>query len=377
MRRRLKSIGAELVKGFERMSTFRPRFRPNRRALLQGSGAMLAGLTFLPRFSMAEEEKKLNFYNWDTYIGENTLAEFTDATGIEVKMDLYADNDELFAKLKGGNPGYDVIVPTNDYLERMVKADMVIPLDKSKIPNFANIDPLFQDAQFDPGRKYSIPYMWGTVGIGFRKSAVSSTPDSWKVLLDSDEYAGAISLLADQQTVLGAGLKYLGYSWNSTNADELKKVEELLIKQKKNIKVFAPDNGQDLLAAGEVKLCEEWNGDIKQVMTEDEDLGYIVPKEGSLVWQDVLAVPKGAPHPENAMAFLNFILDAKEGAGIAETIQYATTNKAAKELMPAEYRDNPVIFPPADVLAKCEPNLYLGEEAIKQRDEIWTRIRAS
>jgi len=358
------------------MSTFLPRFRPNRRALLQGGGA-LVGLTFLPRFSLAEEEKKLNFYNWDTYIGENTLAEFTDATGIEVKMDLYADNDELFAKLKGGNPGYDVIVPTNDYLERMIKADMVIPIDHAKIPNMSNIDPRFQDAKFDPGRKYSIPYMWGTLGIGYRKSAVNGTPDSWKVLLDSDEYAGAISLLSDQQNVLGAALKYLGYSWNSTNIDELKKVEELLTKQKKNIKVFAPDNGQDLLAAGEVKLCQEWNGDIKQVMTEDKDLDYVVPKEGSLVWQDTMAIPKGAPHPENANAFLNFVLDAKEGAGIAETIQYATPNKAAKALMSAEYQGNPVIFPPEDVIAKCEPALYLGEEAIKVRDEIWTRIRAS
>ena len=354
------------------MSTFRPRFRPSRRSVLQGTGALFAGLTFLPRFSLADEEKKLNFYNWDTYIGENTLAEFTDATGIEVKMDLYADNDELFAKLKGGNPGYDVIVPTNDYLERMIKADMVIPLDHSKIPNMANIDPKFQDATFDPGRKYSIPYMWGTVGIGYRKSAVKDTPDSWKPLLDSDEYAGSIALLADQQNVLGAGLKYLGYSWNSIN-----KVADLLMKQKKNIKVFAPDNGQDLLAAGEVKICQEWNGDIKQVMTEDKDLNYVVPKEGSLVWQDTMAVPKGAPHPENAMAFLNFILDGKEGVGIATTIQYATANKAARELMPADYQNNPVIFPPEDILAKCEPTLYLGEEAIKVRDEIWTRIRAS
>ena len=149
------------------------------------------------------------------------------------------------------------------------------------------------------------------------------------------------------------------------------------MKQKKNIKVFAPDNGQDLLAAGEVKICQEWNGDIKQVMTEDKDLNYVVPKEGSLVWQDTMAVPKGAPHPENAMAFLNFILDGKEGVGIATTIQYATANKAARELMPADYQNNPVIFPPEDILAKCEPTLYLGEEAIKVRDEIWTRIRAS
>ena len=359
------------------MTTYRPRFRPNRRHLMQGLGALAAGVTFLPRFALSAEEKKLNVYNWDTYIGENTLADFTAATGIEVKLDLYADNDELFAKLKGGNPGYDVIVPTNDYVERMMKADMLIPLDHAKLPNFKNIDPRFQDAPFDPGRKYSIPYMWGTVGIGYRKSAVNGTPDSWKVVLDSDEYAGSIALLGDQQNVLGAGLKYLGFSWNSTNPDELKQVEDLLIKQKKNIKVFAPDNGQDLLASGEVKICQEWNGDIKQVMVEDDDLNYIVPKEGSLVWQDTLAIPKGAPHPENALAFINYVLDAEAGKGIVETIQYATANKAAKELMPADYQNNPVIFPPDDVLAKCEPSLYLGEEAVKLRDEIWTRIRAA
>jgi spermidine/putrescine transport system substrate-binding protein len=359
------------------MSTYRPRFHPSRRAVLKGTGALAVGLTFLPRFALSEEEKKLNFYNWDTYIGENTLSNFNEATGIEVKMDLYADNDELFAKLKGGNPGYDVIVPTNDTLERMIKADMVIPLDHSKIPNMSNIDEPFRDAQFDPGRKFSLPYMWGTLGIGFRKSEVSTPPDSWKVLFDSDEYAGAISLLGDQQNVLGAGLKYLGFSWNSTNPDELKKVEELLIRQKKNIKVFADDNGQDLLASGEVKVCQEWNGDIKQIMAEDDDVSYVLPKEGSLFWQDVLAIPKGAPHPQNAHAFINYILDAEAGREIAETILYATANKAAKDLAADAYKNNPVIFPPAEVLAKCEPALYLGEEATKVRDEIWTRIQAA
>jgi spermidine/putrescine transport system substrate-binding protein len=359
------------------MPTFQPRFRPSRRAVLKGSGALALGLTFLPRFALAEEEKKLNFYNWDTYIGENTLANFNEATGIEVKMDLYADNDELFAKLKGGNPGYDVIVPTNDALERMIAADMVIPLDHSKIPNMANIDEPFRDAQFDPGRKFSMPYMWGTLGIGYRKSEVSGTPDSWKPLFDSDEYAGSIALLGDQSNVLGAGLKYLGFSWNSTNPDELKQVEEMLIRQKKNIKVFADDNGQDLLASGEVKICQEWNGDIKQIIAEDDDVGYALPKEGSLLWQDTLAIPKGAPHPQNAHAFINFLLDAEAGREIAETILYPTANKAAKDLAAAEYRDNPLIFPPAEALAKCEPGLYLGEEATKMRDEIWTRIQAA
>ena len=300
------------------MSTYRPRFHPSRRAVLKGS-AFAVGLAFLPRHSLSAEDKKLNFYNWDTYIGENTLSNFNEANGIEVKMDLYADNDELFAKLKGGNPGYDVIVPTNDMLERMITADMVIPLDHAKIPNMANIDEAFREAQFDPGRKFSMPYMWGTFGIGYRKSEAPTPPDSWKVLFDSDEFAGSIALLGDQQNVLGAGLKYLGFSFNSTNPAELKQVEEMLIRQKKNIKVFADDNGQDLLASGEVKVCQEWNGDIKQIMAEDDDIGYVVPKEGSLLWQDVLAIPKGAPHPQNAHAFINFMLElVKSGLDACE-----------------------------------------------------------
>jgi spermidine/putrescine transport system substrate-binding protein len=241
----------------------------------------------------------------------------------------------------------------------------------------SNIDEPFKDAQFDPGRKYTLPYMWGTLGIGYRKSAVSGTVDSWKVLLDSDEYAGQIAVLGDQQNVLGAALKYLGHSWNSTNAAELKKAEELLIRQKKNIKVFADDNGQDLLASGEVKLCQEWNGDIKQVMAEDEDLNYIVPTEGSLLWQDTLAIPNGAPHPMNAHAFMNFVLDAEAGKHIAETIKYATANKAARELASDDYKSDPVTFPSAEIVAKCEPGLYLGEEATRVRDEIWTRIQAA
>lgn len=359
------------------MPRFSPIFRPNRRAVLKGSGAIAAGLTFLPRFALSEEEKKLNFFNWDTYVGETTLEDFNAETGIEVKMDLYADGDELFSKLKAGNPGYDVIVPGSETLERMMKADMVMPLDHGKIPNISNIDAKFQDAVFDPGRKYSIPYMWGTVGVGFRKSAVNGMLDSWKPLLDSAEYAGQIALMGDQQTVLGAALKYLGYSWNSTSAPELQKAGELLIAQKKNIKIFADDNGQDLLASGEVNICQEWNGDILQVMEEDDDLFYIVPKEGTEIWQDTLAIPKGAPRPGNAHSFINFLLGAEAGKNIAETIMYPTANKAARDLMPEDYKNNPVVFPPDELLAKCESSLYLGEEAIRARDEIWTRVQAS
>ena len=344
---------------------------------IAGVAGVAAGLTFLPRGTMAEEEKKLSFYNWDTYIGESTLDDFNEATGIEAKMDLYADNAELFAKLKEGNPGYDVIVPTNDYVERMLTAEMLETLDHSLIPNMSNLEAAFQDANFDPGRAHTVPYMWGTIGVGYRGSKVEGVPASWKWLYDSDKYGGSIALLGDALTVIGHAAKYLGHSLNTKDPAQIKQAEELIIAQKKHIKVFANDNGQDLLLSGEVNLTQEWNGDILQVMEEDEEIGYVVPTEGGVLWQDCLCIPKGAPHPKNAHAFMNFILDAEVGAAIADFIQYATPNGAAKALMDDSYTKNPAIFPTEETLAKCEPALYLGEEATRLYDEAWTRIKAA
>ncbi len=351
--------------------------RLSRRRLLAGTGAAAAGLAFGPKLGWAVEEPRLNFYNWDTYIGETTLADFKSASGITVKMDLFADNDELFAKLKEGNPGYDVIVPTNDYVERMITAKMLVPINRSMITNFGNIDPAFQDAEFDEGRRYSMPYMWGTQGIGYRKSAVKSPPDSWKVLFDSDQYSGRIALLGDSTSVLGATLKYLGHSLNSKDPKQLKQAEELLIRQKQHIKAFADDNGQDLLLSGEVDLTMEWNGDILQVMEEDDDLSYVVPNEGGLLWQDCLCIPRGAPHVENAHKFINFILDAEPGAAIADFIYYATPNKAAKALLSDDYTKNPAIFPTDQVVKRCESAIYQGEDVQRLYDEAWTRVLAA
>lgn len=352
--------------------------RLNRRSFLAGTGAAAAGLTFLPKRPFAAEEAKLNFYNWDTYIGETTLDDFEDASGIEVSMDLFADNDELFAKLKEGNPGYDVIVPTNDYAERMIQAGMLVPLDHAAIPNFANVSPNFQDAAFDPGRQYTMPYMWGTIGIGYRKSVVGEElPNSWAYIFESDRYSGRIALLSEATTMIGLALKYLGYSYNSMDPAEIGEAEALIIRQKPHIKVFAEDNGQDLLLAEEVDLCCEWNGDLLQVMAEDDDLAYLVPEEGGYLWQDTLAIPTGAPHPQNAHAFINFLLDAEVGAAIADYIQYATPNQAARELMDESYRENPAIFPSDEIIAKSEPGLYLGEERIRMINDAWTRILAA
>jgi spermidine/putrescine transport system substrate-binding protein len=349
-----------------------------RRSVLLGLGAMVAGVMLRPdEAESAEEEKKLQFYNWDTYIGQSTLSDFAKASGIQVKMDLYADNDELFAKLREGNPGYDVIVPSSDFVARMIKANLVMPLDHALIPNKANLDSMFQKAVFDPGRLYSMPYMWGTIGIGYRKSAVDHVPDSWKWLYDSDKYSRRLALLGDGATVIEMGLKYLGHSLNSTDPKLIEQVAQMVIKQKPHIKTFAKDNGQDLLLAKEVDLAMEWNGDIRQAMAEDDDIGYTVPKEGGLLWQDCLCIPKGAPHPHNAHRFINFLLDAEVGAEIAEFIQYATPNAAAKARTSDAYRSNPAIFPSSEVLNVSEVSLYLGEAHQRLLDETWTRIQAA
>lgn len=350
----------------------------SRRQFLTGTAAAGIGLCALPQFSRAAEARQLNFYTWDTYIGETTLADFTRATGIAVKMDLFADNDELFAKLRSGNPGYDVIVPSNNWVARMALAGMLAPLNHRLIPNIQHIGARFMaDASFDPGRKYSLPYMWGSIGMGYRKSKFTEPPASLKFLYDSDQYSGRIALMSECDFLLGMALKYLGYSINATDAAQIAQAEALVIKQKPHIKSFAEDNGQDLLASGEVDLVMEWNGDIAQLMAEDDDIGYALPGEGAVIWEDTLAIPAGAPHPENAHAFINFIHDPKINAAITKTVQYATPNQAALALMDDAYLKNPAIFPPEALIAKSEIITYRGEAVLTRRQEACTRIFAA
>lgn len=353
----------------------RPNLSLSRRAALQGIGAV--GLSFSLPKSLKAQGGTVNFYNWDTYIGETTLSDFTAATGINVQYDLFADNEELFAKFRGGNPGYDLIVPTNDFVERFIVADLLQPLDHSRIPNMSNVDPGFMNPAHDPGRQYSMPYMWGTIGIGYRKSEVDGVPDSWSHLYTSDEYANQIALLGEPTTVLQMAFKLMGKSLNDWSDENIAAAEEMIIAQKSRITAFAPDNGQDLLLAGEVVMAQEWNGDILQAMDEDDDIGYVVPAEGGLLWEDDLCIPVGAPNPEGAHELINYILDAEAGAAIADFIYYATPNAAARELLGPEYNENPAIFPSSETLAKSEVSVFPGQETLSKIDAAWTRIRAA
>jgi spermidine/putrescine transport system substrate-binding protein len=349
--------------------------RASRRKFLKGAAAV--GLTFtgLSRRAWAEEEKQLNFYNWDTYIGATTIDTFTEKTGIAVQTDFFANNEELLAKLKQGNPGYDVIVPSDYMVATMITLGIVNELDDSQIPNKKNVDPTMSNPAYDPNLKHCVPYMFGTLGIGYRKSKVE-TPTSWADVLDSDKYAGRIALLADQRVVLGIALHYLGYSMNTTNPDEINKARDLLIKQKKNLKAFAPDEGQNMLAAGDVDIVMEWNGDILQVSAEDDDLAYAIPNEGTNVFVDNMCVPKDGPHPSNAHAFINHINDPTVNAEICTTINYATANIEARKLLPPETLSNPAIYPSPEIIAKSEQILDVGE-ATTLYDEAWTQVQAA
>ena len=325
------------------------------------------------------EGTKLEFYNWDTYIGETTLADFKAASGIDVNMTLFANNDELFAKFRAGNPGFDLIMPSNEFVARMIEAKMLMQLDHTKIPNKKNLLPEFQDADFDPGRKYSMPYTWLVLGIGYRKSALKGgvIPNSWKYIFDSEEYKGKISLLSESADLFRLGFKYLGKSVNGATPELIKQVEDMLIKQKGNIKNFHNDDGQDLLMSKEVDLVLEYNGDIAQKETEDPDLSFVVPKEGSLLNSDCMCIPTGAPNPINAHALINFLLDAQNGANITKTILYPTPNGAAKALMDDSYKNNKTVFPPADIMAKCEYGKYEGSAITQAYEAAMTRVRAA
>jgi spermidine/putrescine transport system substrate-binding protein len=365
--------------------------KTDRRGLLQRFGAAAIGISVVgglagcggkessnsdAKIAPTGEEPKLNFYNWDTYIGDTTLDDFKGASGVNVQMSFFANNDELFAKLRGGKSGYDVIVPSDDAISRLALAGLVQPLDKKLIPNFKNIAPEFQDVSFDPDRLYSMPYTWLVMGIGYRKSKVKPAPDSWKVLFDSDQYKGRIALVSEAGDLFRLYAKYMGKSVNDVTPELIKQIEPLLIKQKANIKAFHEDNGQDLLMSKEVDLVLEYNGDMAQAMAEDDDIGFVIPKEGSQLNADNLAIPKDAPHPKNAHAFINYLLDAEAGKKITETILYPTPNQAAKDLMPDEYKNNTVIFPPKDVMAKCEYAKF-NEKLQPLYEEAFTRIRAA
>lgn len=356
----------------------------SRRAALAGGAALAVAATVGAADAQTAGRTLptgVNFYNWDTYIGETTLEDFHRASGVPVNMSLYASNDELFARLRAGNPGFDVIVPSNEYVVRMMQVGILQELDHSLIPNRSNLLPAFQDAPFDPGRRFSMPYTWLAIGIGYRKSAMPNglAPSSWRYLFDSAQFSGRIALAGHSSDLVRLCAKYLGRSINRIAEADLRAIEQMLIRRKPHIRAFHEDDGQDLLASGEVDLVMEYNGDMAFVIGDHggDDLGFVVPDEGSLITADCLCIPQGAQNVAGAHAFINYLLDAQTGRGISETLLYPTPNGAARDLMPAAYRESAVIFPPSGILDKCEYGAFEGDERAWLYEEIFMRISAA
>lgn len=356
----------------------------SRRSLLKQFGAAAIGISFAGGLSACGRQgggNVVNFYNWDTYIGPTTLDDFNAATGTTVNMSLFATNDELFARLRAGNPGFDVIVPSNEFVTRMSQAQMIQELDHSLIPNMSNLLPEFQDAAFDPGRRYSMPYTWLVLGIGYRKSAMPAgfIPNSWRYLFDSPQFTQRIALLSESADLIRLCAKYQGISLNGIPDANLTSIEQMLIRQKPHVKAFHEDDGQDLLASGEIDIVLEYNGDMAQLMSAEggDQFDFVVPNEGTLINSDCLCIPTGAPNVAGAHAFINYLLDADAGQKITEEIQYPTPNAAVAALMGAEYQNNPVIFPPAEIMGRSEYGAFEGDERARLYEEIFTRVSAA
>jgi spermidine/putrescine transport system substrate-binding protein len=222
-----------------------------------------------------------------------------------------------------------------------------------------------------------MPYTWLVLGIGYRKSKVDGVPDSWKWLMDSDRYKGRIGLFSEADDLIELGAKYMGHSVRGVPYEMVDRIADMYIRQKPNIKIFHNDEGQDLLLSGDIDIVMEYNGDIAQVMQEDPDLDFVVPREGSILNSDCLCIPKGAPRPDNAHQFINFLLDGKNGAEVYSTIKYPTPNAAALALMPDSYRNNKAIFPPPEAMARCEYAEFEGLKRAQLYDEALTRIFAA
>ena len=321
-----------------------------RRRALRGLGSAALGLTLAPLAGCGEGDD-LNFANWESYLGETTLDDFREASGIDVSLSVIASEDMLVNQLKTGAAVPDVLIASNRMVERLVAAHLLAPLSHARLPGLRNLDPRFTDPPYDPGLKYSVPYTWQVYGIGYRKSKVPVPPKGWVDLFSNPAFVGRIALPADPAKLYRISARTLGKGRGAIEPDDVPRLTKLLQGQLPRIKAFHTDDGQDLLLNKQVDLVAEFNGDIAQVMLEDRDLGFVMPIEGSELTCDGLCVPAHADNPGNAHRFIDYLLQSQGGMRVLSTILYPTPNLAAKALMPAGYQNSAVLFPPADLVA--------------------------
>ncbi len=322
-------------------------------------------------------QNRLNLFIWSEYIDPQIVADFEKEFDCKVTIDLYEDEASLMAKLQGGGVAlYDVIVPPDHAVPALIHLKMVAPLRHEKIPNLRNVEAKFRNPAYDPGNKFTVPYQWGTVGLYVRESADQPVPETWGVIFDPENQVGPFLLIDSDRDMIGAALRYLGYSLNSTDRRHLREARDLLLKTKKRSLGFAGGvGGRNRVLSREAAAAVVYSGDAVRGMQEAPGTRYFVPREGSQLWVDNLAIPAQAPHRDRAEKFLNFILDAKVGARLAGFNQFATPNGAAKAFIPKKDLSDPAIYPPAETMTKLELLRNLGAEN-RLYDEIWTQIKS-
>lgn len=353
-------------------------------------GAATMSAFMVPALAGAQQ---LNIYNWSDYIGETTLDDFTAATGIEVTYDVYDSNEVLEAKLLAGNSGYDLVVPTaQPQLARQIQADIYLELDRSKIPNWENLDEgLMERVQLaDPGNKHAIIYQWGTDGIGYNRAMIEERmPDapvnSWDMIFDPEvvsKFADCgVSILDAPTDILPIALHYLGYDPNSEDLEELAAAEELLLSIRPYIRKFHSSQYIEDLANGDICLAVGWSGDIYQASFRAEDAGngneivYSIPVEGTIVWFDMMAIPADAQNVDEAYAFMNFILEPEVMAGITNYVAYGNPVPASLPMVDEYIRNDPGIFPPPEVQERLFSVGTPSARYERARTRTWTSIR--
>lgn len=318
---------------------------------------------------------ELHIMIWSDYVKPELIERFQNEHQCRVVMDTFDSNESMYAKLKLGHAGYDVIFPSSYFVHIMAQQGMLQPLDVTQISNAKNLDPHYLK-RLDPVLlNYGIPYMVSSAGIIYRKDKVANLDPSWGVFGRSD-YKGRMTMLNDVRETMGAALKFLGYSANTTNPAEVDEAAQLLISWKPNLAKFESEQYKAGIASAEYLIVNGYNGDALQVMKENPNVGFIYPKEGITFSVDFMVIPKEAPNSKLAHAFINYLLEADVAAENIEHSLFFSPNKAAYEKLPEELRDNKVLFLPDDVLDQAELIDYLGEKGILY-NKAWDKIKAS
>ena len=320
-------------------------------------------------------KRTLNVFNYGDYINEDLIKKFEEETGIDVIYDTYESNEIMYQKVKNSPGTYDLVFPSDYMVEKMIKEDMLEKVDFSNIPNYQYIGEDFKSLQYDPYNEYSVPYMWGTVGIIYDADRVDDVVDSWDILWNP-KYKGEIFMFDSIRDTLAISLARLGYSINSVDKSELDEAANELIKQKPLVQSYVMDEVKDKMVNGEAIFATVYSGDAVFIQEEAPDLNlqYVVPKEGSNKWFDVMVIPKGAKHKTEAEEFINFLCDPENAKENVEYIGYATPNEGAYELLDEETQEDETVYPPDEVLDNCAIYRDLGNN-IKLYDDAWLKVK--